>query len=109
MAAATYFFGRQGRPLSSMAMLQLLKRMDRSDITVHGFRSCFRDWAGDCTNHPREVAEGCLAHTVKGVEAAYRRSDAIEKRRRLLQARANFIDTADAGHGDVVQIGKVTR
>ena len=44
-----------------------------------------------------------------GVEAAYRRSDAIEKRRRLLQARANFIDTADAGHGDVVQIGKVTR
>ena len=51
------FFGRQGRPLSSMAMLQLLKRMDRSDITVHGFRSCFRDWAGDCTNHPREVAE----------------------------------------------------
>ena len=84
------FFGRKGRPLSSMAMLQLLKRMERSDVTVHGFRSCFRDWAGDCTNHPREVAEGCLAHIVKGVEAAYRRSDALEKRRRLLQAWTDY-------------------
>lgn len=78
------FSTASGGPMSAEAMRRLLERMGRLDITVHGFRSTFRDWAGDCTSHPREVAEGCLAHTVKGVEAAYRRSNALEKRRSLL-------------------------
>lgn len=79
------------RPLSNMAMNQLLKRMDRDSITVHGFRSSFRDWAGDETNFPREIAEGCLAHAVGDeTERAYRRRDAIEKRRKLLEAWAQF-------------------
>ncbi len=79
------------KPMSNMAMNQLLKRMDRDSITVHGFRSSFRDWAGDETSFPREIAEGCLAHAVGDeTERAYRRRDAIEKRRKLLEAWAQF-------------------
>jgi hypothetical protein len=75
---------RRGKPLSNMAMLMMLRRMDRADLTTHGFRSTFRDWAADCTNFPREVAEAALAHVVGDkVEAAYRRGDLFEKRRRL--------------------------
>lgn len=77
---------RNGEYLSNMAMLQLLKRMDRSDLTAHGFRSTFRDWAGECTNHPREVAEAALAHTLTNkVEAAYARGDMFTKRSLLMQ------------------------
>lgn len=77
--------GRQGRPLSNMAMLALLKRMKRSDLTAHGFRSTFRDWAAECTAYPGEVAEAALAHMVGDkVEAAYRRGDLFEKRRRMM-------------------------
>jgi integrase len=76
---------RTGKPLSNMAMLELLKRMDRNDLTVHGFRSTFRDWAAECTNYPREVCEMALAHVVSDqVEAAYRRGDLFEKRRQLM-------------------------
>jgi len=65
----------------------LLKRMGRSDLTVHGFRSTFRDWAAEQTAFPRDVAEMALAHTVKDkVEAAYRRGDLFEKRRELMDA-----------------------
>jgi integrase len=68
-----------------MAMLELLKRMERTDLTVHGFRSTFRDWASERTNYPREVCEMALAHAVGDkVEAAYRRGDLFEKRRRLM-------------------------
>jgi integrase len=68
--------GRQGRPLSNMAMAAVLKRMGRTDITVHGFRSTFRDWAAERTNHPNHVVEMALAHAVSDkVEAAYRRGD----------------------------------
>jgi integrase len=63
------------------------------DFTVHGFRSSLRDWAGDETSFPREVCEGVLAHVVGGVEGAYRRSDALEKRRALLAAWANYIES----------------
>jgi integrase len=63
------------------------------DFTVHGFRSSLRDWAGDETSFPREVCEGVLAHVVGGVEGAYRRSDALEKRRALLGAWANYIES----------------
>lgn len=66
-------------------MLTLLRRMNRDDITVHGFRSTFRDWAAEMTDYPRGVVEMALAHTVgSAVENAYRRSDLFEKRRRLM-------------------------
>jgi integrase len=86
---------KHGRPLSSMAMMMLLRRMKLTDITVHGFRSAFRDWAGDMTNFPRDVAEAALAHKVGNeVERAYRRSDALEKRRKLMQAWADYLAAA---------------
>jgi hypothetical protein len=62
-------------------------------VTVHGFRSAFRDWAGERTHFPREVAEAALAHLVgDAVERAYRRGDALEKRRKLMDAWSNFLD-----------------
>jgi len=77
--------GREGQPLSNMAMLELLRRMEREDLTVHGFRSSFRDWTAEQTNYPRDVCEMALAHTVRdATEAAYRRGDLFEKRRRLM-------------------------
>ncbi|RFC68357.1 MULTISPECIES: tyrosine-type recombinase/integrase [Mesorhizobium] len=81
-----------GRPLSSMAMLMLLRRMKAENITVHGFRSSFRDWCGDQTNFPRDVAEAALAHKVGDeTERAYRRLDALEKRRALMQVWADYV------------------
>ncbi len=82
---------KRGAPLSNMAFLMLLRRMDRDDLTAHGFRSTFRDWAAERTRFPAEVAEMALAHTVADkVEAAYRRGDLFEKRRRLMEAWAAF-------------------
>lgn len=80
------FSGRfEGKPMSNMAMLQLLKRMERTDIVPHGFRSTFRDWAAERTAYAREVVEQALAHTIGDkVEAAYRRGDLFAKRRRLM-------------------------
>ena len=76
---------RPRKPLSNMSMLMLLRRMGRSDLTTHGFRSTFRDWVAEQTNFPREVAEAALAHVVGDkVEAAYRRGDLFEKRRSLM-------------------------
>ena len=86
---------REGKPLSNMAMLELLKRMERTDLTVHGFRSTFRDWAAECTNYPREVCEMALAHVVSDqVEAAYRRGDLFEKRRGLMVDWAKYCEAA---------------
>ncbi|KRE08900.1 hypothetical protein ASE61_04960 [Bosea sp. Root670] len=79
----------EGRPLSNMAFLSLLRRMN-VDATAHGFRSSFRDWAGDCTGHEREVAEAALAHTIGGVEGAYRRATALEKRRVLMNEWSDY-------------------
>jgi integrase len=74
--------GQVGKRLSNMAMVMLLRRMKRPDLTVHGFRSTFRDWAAESTNHPREVAEQALAHVLGDkVEAAYPPRDLFEKRR----------------------------
>ena len=71
--------GAKGKPLSNMAMLQLLKGM-RPGLTVHGFRSSFRDWAAEQTNHPREVAEAALAHIIpNAAERAYKRGDLFEQ------------------------------
>ena len=77
--------------MSDMTLSAVLKRMKRDDITVHGFRSTFRDWSAECTNFPREVAEMALAHAVDDkVEAAYRRGDLFDKRRRLMDAWARY-------------------
>jgi integrase len=87
------------KPLSDMAMLMLLRRMKLTDITVHGFRSSFRDWCGDATAFPREVAEAALAHKVGDeTERAYRRSDALEKRRKLMQAWADYVGAVKTGN-----------
>jgi len=90
--AGFVFSGRRpGDPLSNMAFLMLLRRMKRSDLTAHGFRSTFRDWAAERTGFQREVAEMCLAHSVGGkVEAAYWRGDPFEKRSRLMDAWAAY-------------------
>lgn len=89
------FAGDKGNfPLSNMAMLTVLRRMKRNDLTVHGFRSTFRDWAAERTNFASEVAEAALAHVIGGkTEAAYRRGDLFEKRRRLMMAWATFCAT----------------
>jgi integrase len=77
--------GKVGKPLSNMACLVLLKRMERGDLTVHGFRSTFRDWAGETTAHPREVIEHALAHQLRDkAEAAYQRGTLLQKRRLLM-------------------------
>ncbi len=83
----------EGRPLSNMVMKALFKRMKVEDMTSHGFRSSFRDWAGECTNFPREICEASLAHAVgNAVELAYRRADALEKRRELMDAWAAYCE-----------------
>ena len=76
---------KQGRALSNMSLLMLLRRMKRDDLTVHGFRSTFRDWAAETTQFPNFVVEMALAHSVGGkVESAYRRGDLFDKRRKLM-------------------------
>lgn len=85
--------GKLDKPLSTMAFLMLLRRMERPDLTAHGFRSTFRDWAAERTAYPREVAEMCLAHAIGDkVEAAYRRGDLFEKRRQLMEAWATHCE-----------------
>ncbi|MFL9872887.1 tyrosine-type recombinase/integrase [Paraburkholderia megapolitana] len=84
---------KEGRPLSNMAMLALLKRMEYGQLTTHGFRSTFRDWVAECTAFPNEVAEMALAHVIRDkTESAYRRGDLFDKRRDLMQAWADYID-----------------
>lgn len=86
--------GKRGRPLSNMAMLTTLRRMGRDDLTVHGFRSTFKDWASDQTVFPNEVSEAALAHVIGDkVEAAYRRGDLFNKRARLMKAWASHCMT----------------
>jgi integrase len=88
-------------PLSNMALLAVLKRMERTDITVHGFRSCFRDWAAEETTCANEVVEMALAHAIGSkVEAAYRRGDLFEKRKALMAAWADYCD----GKSNVVNL-----
>jgi integrase len=82
---------KRGSHLSNMAMMQVLKRLDRTGITVHGFRSTFRDWCAESTNYPSDVAEMALAHTLRDkTEAAYRRGDLFEKRARLMADWARY-------------------
>jgi integrase len=89
------FAARRGGALSDMSLTQVMRRME-VDAVPHGFRSTFRDWAGERTNHAREVAEQALAHVIENeVEAAYRRGDALEKRRILMKEWAEFVDASD--------------
>ena len=82
---------KAGRSLSETAMLRVLHRMGRTDLTVHGFRSTFKDWAGERTNFPREVIEACMSHTISDkIEAAYRRGTFFDKRARLMSAWAGY-------------------
>ncbi|MDO9267652.1 MAG: tyrosine-type recombinase/integrase [Methylobacter sp.] len=91
-----YVFPSNKKGLSNMAMLAVLKRMDISDITVHGFRSTFRDWSAESTAYPGEVVEMALAHAIKNLtEAAYRRGDLLEKRSRLMEDWARYCNTQD--------------
>jgi integrase len=96
--AGPFVFPGQTRhkPLSNMAMDMMLRRMKRDTVTVHGFRSSFRDWAGNVSNFPREITETALAHIIGDkAEQAYRRSDALEKRRKLMEAWAIYCDPSD--------------
>jgi integrase len=84
---------RLGKPLSSMAMEMTLRRTKAHGVTVHGFRSSFRDWCGEVSTFPREVAEAALAHVAGDqTERAYRRGDALEKRRALMEAWAAYCE-----------------
>ena len=85
------FPSADGAELSENVMLALLERMGHDDITVHGFRSTFKDWATEKTNFPNIVSEMALAHTIDDeVEAAYRRGELLEKRRKLMEAWAHY-------------------
>ncbi|WP_439711357.1 tyrosine-type recombinase/integrase [Bradyrhizobium elkanii] len=93
---------RDKRPLSDMSLLKALATAGGGDFTVHGFRSSFRDWAAEETAFQREVAEAALAHAVgDAVERAYRRGDALEKRRKLMVAWANYCEGKKGDVGDV--------
>ncbi|OFZ85781.1 MAG: integrase [Betaproteobacteria bacterium RBG_16_64_18] len=81
---------KEGAPLRNMSMTAVLRRMERGDLTAHGFRSAFRDWAAEQTNYPNHLAEMALAHTVKGVEGDYRRGDLFDKRARMMADWAKF-------------------
>ncbi len=82
---------KKDAPLSGMAFAMLMRRMKVEQFTPHGFRSAFRDWAGDETTFPREIAEAALAHRVGDeTERAYRRSDALDRRRKLMVAWEEF-------------------
>jgi integrase len=91
------FSGRNPKqPLSDMSLLMTLGRMNRVGVTVHGFRSTFRDWAAECTVFPSEVVEMALGHVIEGkTEAAYRRGDLLEKRRQLMDAWADYCLAAE--------------
>jgi integrase len=98
------FAGNKGRKLSSMAMAMLLRRMN-SDVTVHGFRSGFRDWAAESTGFAHEVCEMALAHAISNQsEAAYRRGDLFDKRRKLMEAWARYCATPSSIGGNVTPI-----
>jgi len=96
---------KAGKPLSVMALEMVLRRMRIENATVHGFRSAFRDWAAECTNFTNEVCEAALAHVIENkAEAAYRRGDLFDKRRKLMDAWAVHCTASKAGK--VVAFGR---
>jgi integrase len=98
------FPANRRRPVSNMVMLMLLRRMGRSDLTAHGFRSTFSDWCAERTNFASEVREMALAHAVGDkVEAAYRRGDLFQKRRQLMDSWATYC-TSPLPEGEVIPL-----
>ena len=98
------FKAARGGVLSDMTLGAVLKRME-VPVTTHGFRSTFRDWAGETTAFPREVIEHALAHQLKDkAEAAYARGTLMEKRRKLMTAWAEYCERSTDASGDVIQI-----
>ena len=96
---------KNGKPLSSMAMAKTLLRMNNENVTVHGFRSSFRDWAAEQTAYASEVVEKALAHTIRNdVEAAYRRGDLLEKRRQLMLAWQDYCALPKVQRSEVVAL-----
>ncbi|WP_197423599.1 site-specific integrase [Novosphingobium sp. CCH12-A3] len=88
---------KEGKPLSDMTLAAVLKRMERGNLTVHGFRSTFREWAGETTGHPREVIEHALAHQLADkAEAAYQRGSLLPKRIRLMADWAGYLTEKSA-------------
>ena len=110
MLNGSYVFqGTKGGPLSGMAMSMLLRRME-TDVTVHGFRSSFRDWAAETTGYPHEVCEMALAHTIGNkAEAAYRRGDLFEKRRRLMADWSAYCTEEVSDAAEVVPLKRGTK
>lgn len=99
------FAGSNGKALSNMACLSLLKRMGRTDLTVHGMRSTFRDWCSESTAYPRDVAEMALAHAIKDkTEAAYRRGDLFDKRTKMMADWAAYCTIVNTNTENVVSI-----
>jgi integrase len=100
------FPGIAGRPLTPAAPYKLAKELAKGrDVSVHGFRASFRSWSGDRTNFPREVAEACLGHAAgSSSEAAYIRTDMIERRRKLLDAWAAYLESDPASTNNVTAI-----
>jgi integrase len=93
------------KPLSNMAFLMLLRRMELEDLTVHGFRATFKTWASERTSFQNEIVEAALAHVIGDkVEQAYRRTDLFDKRRRLMSAWADFVSKASAHTAKVVSL-----
>lgn len=107
-AEGLLFPGVKDRPITTAATLAVAKEL-RAGLSAHGFRSTFKDWAGDMTSFPREVSEMALAHTIKDkTEAAYRRKDALERRKKLMQEWATFCHTPNAKGDNVTPIGKAS-
>jgi integrase len=96
---------RAGKPLAVTTMLQLCRRSIGNGSTVHGFRSGFRDWCLERTNYPREIAELALAHLNQDkTERAYARGDALDHRRKLMQAWSDYLATTTPAKGEVTPI-----
>jgi integrase len=108
---ALLFPGLRGKPLSDAAMRKYLQEgMGKPGLTVHGFRSTFRDWAAECTNFPREIAEAALAHVLKDkTEAAYQRGDMLERRRMLMEAWAKFCTSGDRSGRKVLPLSPAAK
>jgi integrase len=100
--------GQRGGGMSNMAMAAVLKRLKRSDITVHGFRSCFSDWAHEQTAYPAHIIEMAMAHAVGGVAAAYRRGELLDKRRRLMADWARYCYSVPS-EGKVLSLREAAR
>jgi integrase len=109
--AELLFPGTRGKPLSDTAMRKYLQQdMTRPGLTVHGFRSTFRDWAAEQTNFPREIAEAALAHVLRDkTEAAYQRGDMLERRHKLMEAWAKFCTSGTGSARKVLPLSTATK